>query len=261
MGDNWDTLATGAAMAGTPLLGPAAPLVPIAMGAYQLISGMQKEKQAQSLFPSIPPIWYTMMQDWKRKQRNAEVGTLNQNAINTARNVVGAGNASLLATGNPSAYYLAQDKTANIMSQLLGNVQKQGDFYGQQAAEMGNKIGAGQFHLAEQKYGNAMTSAMDNQRQGWATLLAGFQQNRMPKTRISSMLTNYNQPPLLDYNPNSQEQAMEDATAARYGKNPPPANNPAQYPITTPTLSTIPYADTYNRLLNQRFNSVTGQWQ
>jgi hypothetical protein len=164
-----------------PLLGggAAAPVIGAGVGIAQLLQGMSQNKKADQMYPTVPPIYRLLQQDYQRKMRNAETGSMYNALLNKARQSLSTGSQSILQTGNPMAYNFAQRKAAEGINELLATVSKERQGYegmNYTAADQSAKMG---FQLASNKWANMATRGQQNTQQGIDNLLKAGSYNRI----------------------------------------------------------------------------------
>lgn len=149
------------------------PRVASGLGIAQLLTGVSQQRKANKMYPDVPPMYYEMLNDYKRKARNTAVGGLYSSLMGKTRDMLAQGSNAVMQTGNPMAYAYAQRKGAGMMNDLLASMVQQRMGYEQMAGNMGNMVGNMRFQLDTNKWGNMQQKANTNIRSGIDNVLLG----------------------------------------------------------------------------------------
>jgi hypothetical protein len=176
------------------------PGVAAGLGIAQLLTGMVQQKKANGLFPEVPPMYYDMLNEYKRKARNTEVGGLYSAGVAKNRNLLAQGSNAVIQTGNPMAYNFTQRKAGGLVNDILAAMTQRSERYDQLAGNMGMTIGGTQLQLDKSKWANAQAKASTNTRSGIDNILMGTLGRKVPNTPTTQTpTTNMMSPEIAQY--------------------------------------------------------------
>jgi hypothetical protein len=153
------------------------PLIGAGVGAIQSLIGNRQQKKADQMMPEIPPIYQAHLSDLRRKQRNADTGSLYSTMMNRAKNTLAYGNKAIMSTGNPMAYNFAQKRAADLLNGIAGAQQQARMGYEQSIGDVTDSIGNMRFQIDTNRWANKQAQAQSNKRTGMQNLMAGLINN------------------------------------------------------------------------------------
>lgn len=175
------------------------PGVAAGLGIAQLLTGMVQQKKANGLFLEVPPMYYDMLNEYKRKARNTEVGGLYSAGMAKTRNMLAQGSNAVMQTGNPMAYNFTQRKAGGLINDLLAAMTQRSERYDQLANNMGTLIGNMDFQLQGTKWNNMQAKASGNTRAGLDNILMGTVGRGMSPPPIPTQPNNMMSPQIAQY--------------------------------------------------------------
>lgn len=150
------------------------PVLGKGLGIAQLLTGIVQQRKANKLYPDVPPMYYDMLNDYKRKARNTAVGGLYSTMLGNARQMLAQGSNAVMQTGNPMAYSFSQRRGASAINEMLANMAQRGMGYEQMAGQVGDTIANTRFQLDTNKWANMQQRASSNLRSGIDNLMMSF---------------------------------------------------------------------------------------
>jgi hypothetical protein len=144
-------------------------------------------------------MYYDMLNEYKRKARNTEVGGLYSAGVAKNRNLLAQGSNAVIQTGNPMAYNFTQRKAGGLVNDILAAMTQRSERYDQLAGNMGMTIGGTQLQLDKSKWANAQAKASTNTRSGIDNILMGTLGRKVPSVPTQAPTTNMMSPEIAQY--------------------------------------------------------------